>query len=88
MPKIFEDNENLEWVIDETTGKPVQIIKDGGRLRVSFFDAMAARHQLSDAEQYAIRDAEWRRSQAGNRPGFRFLNTDEAVQARQHVADA
>ena len=85
MPNL--DDENYETVIG-VDGKPTRILKDGARVRVSMLDAMAARHQLSDAEQYAMRDAEWRRSQAGNRPGFRFLNTDEASQARQRVRDA
>ena len=85
MPNL--DDENYETVIG-VDGKPTRILKDGARVRVSMLDAMAARHQLSDAEQYAMRDAEWRRSQAGNRPGFRFLNTDEACQARQQVKDA
>jgi hypothetical protein len=82
MPTItYDDDQNLEWIIDKTTGKPKQIIKDGGRLRVSLLDALAARdqssdfaarQQLSDAEKYVMRDAEWRRASYYNRPGWRI----------------
>ena len=58
MTKFYKDDENFEWV-EGSDGKLVQVIKDGGRARVSFFDAQAARMPLTDAERYVLEDARW-----------------------------
>ena len=81
MPKFYEEDDDNPF--DERG-----ILKDGRTARVSFFDAAASRYQLSDAERYVMEDMAHRHASAGNRPGFRYLATDEAKIARQRVRDA
>ena len=75
----------------------LNILQDGERMRVSLFDSLAARDQqsdfaarkqLSDAERYVMEDMAHRHASAGNRPGFRYLATEEAKIARHRVRDA
>jgi hypothetical protein len=87
MTKFYKDDENFEWV-EGSDGKLVQVIKDGGRARVSFFDAQAARMPLTDAERYVLEDARWREQTRANRAGFRYDISDTGKQRRQRVRDA
>jgi hypothetical protein len=82
-----EDNENFETIIG-TDGKPMRILKDGGRARVSFFDAQAARQPLTDTERFVLEDAYWRERSRANRPGFRLDISDAGKERRQAVRDA
>jgi hypothetical protein len=85
-------NPNLEYVFDDT-GKEVEVIRDHATMRVSLMDAMAARGQLTDAEQRLAIYDEWQRRGYYNRPGFRthqqiLGDNAESHAARQRVADA
>ena len=63
-------------------------LRDGHSVRVGMLDAMAARHELSDADRYVMEDAQHRRAAAGNRPGYRFVNNQEYRDSRVIVETA
>jgi hypothetical protein len=82
MPSVDDDDdENFETIIGHD-GKPTQILRNGGRIRVKMTASDAARLQRAVADAHALHDGHGR--PVGFKPGFVVSNASQTIRDRAY----
>jgi hypothetical protein len=82
MPSVEnDDDDNFETIIGHD-GKPAQILRNGGRVRVKMMASDAARFRPAVADAQALHDGHGR--PVGFKPGFVVSNASQAIRDRAY----